>query len=302
MEPAGPTTTVRGARPLPRARLRGARYLGVELGRGHGGPSADAPHLGGGRSSRGCRPRGGTGGGRGAGEAPGRAGQGGPSWRASGRARAGRGGARQALAAGGRLTVITSRAWRPREPEARARGLRVATAAASVCPAACSAHTALAASSVCSAAPPPQRPGLRSLLCLPSGARCSRRRRLRPVHCGSGRRLRSSAATAVAPGSLGLTLPPIGGGHRASSAHAADVPNLLWRSVSPVCANVGQCGGASVKSVRVARATSRLLLLVLLFVGRGLEIGEGSGRPLCEPVTPEETCSHQGGETATPGI
>lgn len=49
---------------------------------------------------------------------PGRAGQagrraGGPGW----------GGARQELAAGGSLTVITSGARRPREPEARARGL-----------------------------------------------------------------------------------------------------------------------------------------------------------------------------------
>lgn len=62
---------------------------------------------------------------------PGRAGQ------AGGRARAGRGGARQALAAGGSLTVITSRARRPREPEARARGTRVpasAAVAASVSP------------------------------------------------------------------------------------------------------------------------------------------------------------------------
>lgn len=58
VEPAGPTTTVPGARPLPRARLPGARYLGVELGRGHGRPSADAPRLGGDRSSRGGRPRG----------------------------------------------------------------------------------------------------------------------------------------------------------------------------------------------------------------------------------------------------
>lgn len=49
----------------------------------------------------------------------GRAGQGGPNWLAGG---PGRGGTRQALAAGGSLTVITSGARRPREPEARARG------------------------------------------------------------------------------------------------------------------------------------------------------------------------------------
>ncbi|KAL1781452.1 hypothetical protein HispidOSU_003250 [Sigmodon hispidus] len=61
------------------------------------------------------------------------------------------------------------------------------------------------------------------------------------MHYGSGRRLRSSAATASALGSLGLTLPPIGGGHRASSTHAADIRNLLCRS--PRCPQTWDSAG-----------------------------------------------------------
>lgn len=156
----------------------------------------------------------------------------------------GRGGARQALAADGSLTVITSRTRRPREPEARARGLGVATAADSVSPAACSAHTSPGGLLSSLASSSPSLPGfpqplrlLRGLASeassVSSAARGAAAAAAALCIVGAG----GGCARARPPRSLptlGLTLPPIGGGHRASSAHAAVIPNLLWRRAPSV--------------------------------------------------------------------